>query len=93
MRERDRQYAGVRNLKLALATDTNAVELASLAHAFEQEKFPEAYAALYGEEALTNLHGHTSPITGLLFLDDAATVISSSWDRTLRIWKLPRRLP
>jgi WD40 repeat protein len=44
------------------------------------------------EEALTILHGHTSTITGLKFRADEGHAISSSWDGTIRTWKLPRSI-
>jgi WD40 repeat protein len=43
------------------------------------------------EQSLTVMHGHESPISGLLFLDDEGQAVSSSWDHTIRIWKLPPR--
>ena len=43
------------------------------------------------EQSLTTLHGHEAPISGLLFLADEEQAVSSSWDHTIRIWKLPPR--
>ncbi len=37
---------------------------------------------------LTSLHGHSAEVSGARFLDEV-TVISSSFDKTVRIWSLP----
>ena len=37
-------------------------------------------------ENLTTLEGHTSEIEALAFSSDGATLISASWDRTIRLW-------
>jgi hypothetical protein len=42
-----------------------------------------------GPEALTNLHGHEGPVSGLRFLADESMAISSGWDGSVRTWKLP----
>jgi WD40 repeat protein len=45
-----------------------------------------------GEQALSLLHGHTTPLNGLRFYGDDSHAVSIASDGTLRLWKLPPRI-
>jgi WD40 repeat protein len=48
---------------------------------------------LINHQLLSSLTGHTDAITGLVFSLDGQKVISSSWDKTIRVWQANTGLP
>ena len=47
----------------------------------------------HGFSGGTILRGHTDAVSGLAFSPDGKTLVSVSWDSTLRLWDIPSKLP
>lgn len=47
------------------------------------------YDAATGEE-IRRLYGHTDVITDIVFTSDGLSMVSASWDKTVRIWNIQR---
>ena len=48
----------------------------------------ESYSTMCGTGAPTRLEGHLDGVFGLAFAPDDKTLVSTSWDGTIRFWSL-----
>jgi hypothetical protein len=79
---------------LAYRDDGKWIASGSGVYDHKLEKWTEGEIKLWdaatGEEA-TCLHGHTRPVTALVFLPDNKTLVSASEDKSIILWDLEKR--